>query len=115
MSSIGYGCPYLPFTLSAPEAGACSIRKRGRAGQPAGSRPGTGRLRSVLRITTRNARFQEWQALLANRRKRQRAGEFVVQGVRPVTLAVRHGWPIRALIYDADRPLSAWAQSIRPS
>jgi len=51
---------------------------------------------TVLRITTRNARFQEWQALLANRKKRQRAGEFIVQGVRPVTLAVRHGWPIRA-------------------
>ena len=67
----------------------------------------------MLRITTRNARFQEWQALLANRRKRQRAGEFVVQGVRPVTLAVRHGWPVRALIYDADRPLSAWAQSVQ--
>lgn len=50
----------------------------------------------MLRITTRNARFQEWQALLANRKKRQRAGEFIVQGVRPVTLAVRHGWPIRA-------------------
>ena len=67
----------------------------------------------MLRITTRNARFQEWQALLANRKKRQRAGEFIVQGVRPVTLAVRHGWPIRALICDADRPLSAWARSIQ--
>ena len=67
---------------------------------------------TVLRITTRNARFQEWQALLANRRKRQRSGEFIVQGVRPVTLAIRHGWPVRALIYDAGRPLSAWAQSI---
>jgi SpoU L30e-like domain len=30
-----------------------------------------------------------------------------------VTLAVRHGWPIRALICDADRPLSAWARSIQ--
>jgi TrmH family RNA methyltransferase len=66
----------------------------------------------VLRITTRNARFQEWQALLANRRKRQRSGEFIVQGVRPITLAVRHGWPLRALIYDAGRPLSAWAEFI---
>jgi 23S rRNA (uridine2479-2'-O)-methyltransferase len=65
-----------------------------------------------LRITTRNARFQEWQALLANRRKRQRSGELIVQGVRPVTLAVRHGWPIRALIYDDGRPLSAWAESV---
>ena len=59
-----------------------------------------------LRISTRNARFQEWQALLNNRRKRLRAGEFLVQGVRPITLAAAHGWPIRALIYAADRPLS---------
>jgi 23S rRNA (uridine2479-2'-O)-methyltransferase len=62
-----------------------------------------------IRITSRNARFQQWQALLANRHKRQRAGEFLVQGVRPITLAVRHGWPLRALIYDGDRPLSRWA------
>ena len=65
-----------------------------------------------IRITTRNARFQEWQALLANRRKRQRSGEFIVHGVRPVTLAARHGWPIRALIYDDSGSLSAWAESI---
>ena len=66
----------------------------------------------ALRITTRNARFQQWQALLGNRTKRQRAGEFLVQGVRPVSLAIRHGWPLRALLYDADRPLSGWARSM---
>jgi len=72
-----------------------------------------GRLPDVeLRISTRNARFQEWQALLANRRKRLRAGEFLVQGVRPITLAVQHGWPVRAVIYAAGRPLSAWAESV---
>ncbi len=65
-----------------------------------------------LRISTRNARFQEWQALLGNRRKRLRAGEFLVQGVRPITLAAAHGWPIRALIYPADRVLSGWAGSV---
>ena len=65
-----------------------------------------------LLVTVRNARFQQWQALLSNRKKRQRAGEFVVQGVRPITLALRHGWPVRALIYDADRPLSKWAAGI---
>jgi TrmH family RNA methyltransferase len=64
------------------------------------------------RITTRNARFQQWQALLGNRTKRQRAGEFLVHGVRPVSLAVRFGWPLRALLYDADRPLSGWARSM---
>jgi 23S rRNA (uridine2479-2'-O)-methyltransferase len=66
----------------------------------------------VLRVTARNASFQQWQALLSNRKKRQRAGEFVVHGVRPITLAVRHGWPVRTLIYNADRPLSKWAAAI---
>jgi TrmH family RNA methyltransferase len=59
-----------------------------------------------------NARFQQWQALLTNRTKRHRAGEFLVQGVRPITLAVQAGWPIRALIYDADRALSSWARDM---
>jgi 23S rRNA (uridine2479-2'-O)-methyltransferase len=62
-----------------------------------------------IRVSAPNAAFQQWQALLTNRQKRQRLGEFLVQGVRPITLAVRHGWPLRALIYDADRPLSRWA------
>ncbi|MGH3830356.1 MAG: TrmH family RNA methyltransferase [Pseudonocardiaceae bacterium] len=62
-----------------------------------------------MRVTSRNASFQQWQALLSNRTKRQRAGEFLAQGVRPISLAVRHGWPIHALIYDMARPLSRWA------
>ncbi len=66
----------------------------------------------VLRVTSRNAMFQQWQALLANRSKRQRAGEFLVQGVRPISLAAEFGWRFRALIYDAERPLSRWAESL---
>ncbi|MCP2343524.1 TrmH family RNA methyltransferase [Actinomadura rupiterrae] len=66
----------------------------------------------VVRITRPNARFQQWEALLRNQNKRQRAGEFLVQGVRPITLAVEHGWTIRTLIHDADRPLSRWATGI---
>jgi len=66
----------------------------------------------VLRITSRNARFQQWQALLTSRAKRQRAGEFLVQGVRPISLAAAAGWRFRALLYDADRPLSGWAQDL---
>ena len=66
----------------------------------------------VLRVTTRNAAFQQWQALLSNRVKRQRAGEFIIQGVRPITLAVEHHWPIRVLIYDVSRPLSRWASDM---
>ena len=67
---------------------------------------------SVLRVSTRNARFQQWEALLSNRAKRQRTGEFLVHGVRPITLAARLGWRFRALIYDAGRPLSQWARAL---
>jgi 23S rRNA (uridine2479-2'-O)-methyltransferase len=65
-----------------------------------------------LRVTTRNARFQQWEALLDNRTKRTRSGQFLVQGVRPITLAVRHGAAIRSLIYPAGRPLSDWAANL---
>jgi 23S rRNA (uridine2479-2'-O)-methyltransferase len=67
---------------------------------------------SVLRVTSRNAAFQQWQALLTNRAKRQRAREFIVHGVRPITLAVERGWPVDAIIYDISRPLSRWAQDV---
>ena len=66
----------------------------------------------VQRVTVRNARFQEWQALLTNRAKRQRSGEFVVQGVRPITLAVRLGWEVRELLFDERRDLSPWARDL---
>lgn len=66
----------------------------------------------TLRVTSRNASFQQWQALLSNRTKRQRAGEFLVQGVRPISLAVEHGWSIHAVLYDMKRPLSKWAGGI---
>lgn len=61
------------------------------------------------RVVTRNGQFQEWQALLANRSKRQRTGEFLVHGVRPITLAAKAGWRLTALIHDDSRPLSRWA------
>jgi 23S rRNA (uridine2479-2'-O)-methyltransferase len=66
----------------------------------------------ILRVTSRNAAFQQWQALLSNRVKRQRAGEFIIQGVRPISLAVERRWPLRALIYDMSRPLSGWAREM---
>ena len=67
----------------------------------------------TLRITTRNAAFQQWQALLTNRTKRQRAGEFLVQGVRPISLAVEHGWTIRTLLHLDGAPRSRWAAQLR--
>ena len=66
----------------------------------------------MQRISSRNARFQVWQSYLTNRTKRQRAGEFLVQGVRPISVAVDNGWPVRTVIHDAARPLSRWAQEL---
>ncbi|MFE7270639.1 RNA methyltransferase [Streptomyces sp. NPDC057623] len=66
----------------------------------------------LQRITSRNARFQQWESLLTNRNKRTRAREFLVQGVRPISLAVRYGWPVKALLYDGKRTLSQWAREL---
>jgi TrmH family RNA methyltransferase len=67
---------------------------------------------AVQRITSRNARFQQWQSLLTNRNKRSRAREFLVQGVRPISIAVEQGWPIHTLLYDSKRSLSRWAEEL---
>lgn len=67
---------------------------------------------AALTVTTRNARFQQWQALLANRNKRQRLRAFIVQGVRPITMALDHNWQIEAILFDRRRRLSSWAQNV---
>ena len=58
---------------------------------------------SVL-VTTRNARFQQWQSYLTNRAKRTKAGRFLIQGVRPLNLALEHDWPIESLLHRIDGP-----------
>jgi TrmH family RNA methyltransferase len=71
-----------------------------------------GRVASAPPVACRDARFQQWQSLLGNRARRMRAGEFLVQGVRPISLAAEHGWRFRALLHAAGRPLSGWAQDL---
>lgn len=62
------------------------------------------------RVDRRNATFQQWQTLLTNRTKRTRAGAFVVQGVRPISLAVQHDWEIREWLSLSGRR-SDWAEA----
>lgn len=66
----------------------------------------------VLRISSRNAQFQQWEALLTNRTKRQRSGEFIVHGVRPISLAVQYGWSVRKWLTPAGVSLSNWASDL---
>lgn len=67
------------------------------------------------RVMSRNAAFQQWQVLLTNRAKRTRAGELLVQGVRPITMAVEHGWSVRALLHDGRDRRSSWATDLLTS
>ncbi|WP_307828376.1 TrmH family RNA methyltransferase [Antrihabitans sp. YC2-6] len=65
------------------------------------------------RVSSRNAGFQQWQSYLTNRTKRHKAGRFLVQGVRPIKLAVDHDWPIESLLYRVGGPhLSDWARGV---
>ncbi|MDF8262851.1 TrmH family RNA methyltransferase [Luteipulveratus flavus] len=66
----------------------------------------------ATRVSRRNATFQQWQTLLTNRTKRTRAGEFLVQGVRPITLAAEQGWTIRSFLYVDGARLSQWATGL---
>jgi len=72
----------------------------------------TGSLSRPIQVSTRNAAFQQWQSLLTNRTKRLRAGEFLVHGVRPISIAVQQGWTIRALLHDGRPRLSSWAEDL---
>ena len=67
-----------------------------------------GRLPS--RVGARNALFQQWSALLTNRSVRSRTGQFLVHGVRPVTLAVRSGHRVDALLRPAGAEPTSWAR-----
>ncbi|MGW0183923.1 TrmH family RNA methyltransferase [Nocardia sp. NPDC003345] len=64
-------------------------------------------------IRSRNAAVQVWTAYLDNRTKRHRDRRFLVHGVRPITHALAHGWPLETLLYRLGEPeLSAWAREI---
>ncbi|WP_084000858.1 TrmH family RNA methyltransferase [Actinomadura kijaniata] len=85
--------------------------QRGR-GAGHGASKGARRTKAPDRVRSRNDQFQTWQALLTNRNKRQRLGEFLIHGVRPISLAVEHEWPLRRLLYPAEQKLSTWAEGL---
>jgi len=60
-------------------------------------------------VSTRSATFQYWQTLIGNRTKRNRAGEMIVQGVRPITLVLQSGLTVRAVLMTRSDARSRWA------
>jgi len=69
------------------------------------------RYHKMTRITVRNNLFQHIQVLKTNRTKRNRYGEFVVEGVRNINEAVKNGWQIKSFLYGEGK-LSDWAKEL---
>jgi len=67
---------------------------------------------TVVRIYSENADFQHIETLRRNRTKRNRSGEFFVEGVRAINQALRNKWIINALVYSRDQRLSDWAEGV---
>jgi len=103
----------MPKTSSGP--GGRQVRhdrsNQGRAQSRPGPTGGGTQRDGGSRITGRNARYQLWEALLHNRNKRQRLGEFLVHGVRPINEAIAHGWIVRALLH-CGTVTSGWAHDL---
>jgi tRNA G18 (ribose-2'-O)-methylase SpoU len=66
-------------------------------------------MKATLKVSSRNALFQQWLALKTNRQKRHRLGQFIVEGTSAIDAAAKHGWVIDDLLYPAGRRLSDWA------
>jgi TrmH family RNA methyltransferase len=66
----------------------------------------------VIKVRSENNHFQHVEVLKRNRAKRQRYGEFFVEGVTPINRAIECGWEMRTLVYSTGRRLSKWAQGV---
>lgn len=67
-------------------------------------------LARVIRVDAEDGVFQHLERLKQSRHERHRCREFFVEGVKAITQARRHRWPIRSLVYPTARPLSSWAR-----
>ncbi len=67
---------------------------------------------TLIKIFSENSEFQHIETLRRNRVKRSRSGEFFVEGVRAISLAVEKGWAINALVFSREKRLSDWAAGI---
>lgn len=64
------------------------------------------------RIYSANASYQQLEALIHNRSKRQKQGHFLLEGVRHINQALAYKWSIQAFLYAANRQVSDWAETI---
>lgn len=64
------------------------------------------------RIYSKNAIYQKFEVLRANRNKRHKYNEFIVEGVRNIKEAVKNQWEIISFLYSCECELSKWAADL---
>ena len=66
----------------------------------------------MLRVTSRNALFQQMETAKRNREKRTKAKEFFLEGVHPIENAIRGGFAFSLIAYAGGKRLSGWAEDM---
>ena len=67
----------------------------------------------ILRVSSENQWFQRADVIKRNRKKRQRHGQFLVEGVWSLRqLVANDAWDIEAFLYSRERRLSDWARGV---
>ena len=66
----------------------------------------------TLRVSRPNSAYQVLASLRANRVKRHRLRQFVVEGVHPINTALDRGWSVEAIVTAHGRHLSHWAAGV---
>jgi len=74
--------------------------------------PAKSRKPKVLSIRKQDNLFQRAEVIKRNREKRTQHGQFLVEGVAQINIAVKHGWSVHAFLYASDKALSRWAQDL---
>ncbi len=69
----------------------------------------------LLTIRNQDNNFQRAEVIKRNREKRTQHGQFLVEGVAQINIAVKHAWKVHAFLYACDKPLSRWAQELLDS
>jgi tRNA G18 (ribose-2'-O)-methylase SpoU len=66
----------------------------------------------IKKIRNENNDFQRIEVIKRNRVKRNRYGEFFIEGVKPINFALENNWYIKSFAYSLEKPLSNWAKEI---
>ena len=67
---------------------------------------------NVIKIYSKNASYQKFEALKSNRNKRHKYGEFMIEGVKNINASIKNRWHIKHFLYSSEAHLSDWAKNL---